>query len=205
VLPNYESQAIDIISRGDAVTRLAIGEGWTKITYTKTVVENDEEKEVVVNGYVNSKYISATNPTVETVFEKSGMSITLGVDFKEISYTGVTAAYETEKILVVAIKETFESLVENGFDSSITLEEYAALVLEANGFTAEVKTEDGLTYYVYSTTSAEGDFTTYASVYKSEDAFWFVQFVCAAEDYASLEADIVNYAKSVTFKTTSEL
>jgi hypothetical protein len=36
-------------------------------------------------------------------------------------------------------------------------------------------------------------------LYKSEEAFWLLQFVCEAEQYEKLESELFQYAASVTF------
>ena len=83
-----------------------------------------------------------------------------------------------------------------------TLDEYARLVLAANGKTTEdVKYKDGLVYFEYDflNTEINSEYHFYSFLYKSEDAFWLVQFATLKENIDAQEANIFKYAKSVEF------
>ncbi len=200
--PAVES-ALAFINRGEQVQRISYGETWTKVTYTYTKANGTEE---TLTGYVYSSVISENDPITTKKFEKDGMSIVLGADFEDItdSTEGYTAVFDSEKVSVAVIKETFEMIEAGELDPNMTDEEYATFIIERNEFGIEAKTEDEFAYFVYTAAPEDGDFVNYCVVYKTEDAFWVFQFITSTADYEALSADFVTYAKSVTFDPVAE-
>ena len=134
-------------------------------------------------------------------FSAEGMTITLTDAFKQETMEGTAAYFESSKALVVAIKETFIQFEELGMSTDITLEEYIDLVVE-NNTEMQVNALDveGLTAFIYESVANKKDFTFFASVYESDDAFWLVQFACKTKDYEEMQEDFVKWAKSVKFE-----
>lgn len=133
-----------------------------------------------------------------TEFTHSGMTITLTDAFKEASYEGYTVCYDSADVAVFVIKEDFTYLA--GLED-YTLAQYAELVHNANSSRTPTAIADveGLTTFEYSFYNQEED-TTYkyfTTMFKGDDAFWTVQFTCKAENYETLKADLIKYAKSV--------
>ena len=135
----------------------------------------------------------------EKTYTYENMSITMSENFREISYTGFDVCYESADVAVFCIKEPF-TLAEGIED--LTLDDYAALTLEANAMqNPTLKDVDGIPVMEY-TYYNEGTAITYAyfsALYKSGDAFWVVQFACNEDLYAENEAFLIKWAKSVTF------
>lgn len=152
---------------------------------------------VVLVGAVLTSCSSFT--TKAKTFSSNGMTITLTNAFKEISVENYTVAYDSKNVAVFALKEAF-TLAE-GFENN-TLEQYAELVLNANNLSsAEVKTADGLTGFEYDFTNPETNDTYkyFSYVYKTEDAFWMVQFATLNENAEKYASEIKEWAKSVKF------
>ena len=134
----------------------------------------------------------------EKEFTKEGLTITLTQSFKEASFEGYTVVYDSTKVAVFVIKESFSLLA--GFEN-YTLKQYADLVHNANssrnpGAVTEV---EGLTTFEYSFLNTDEDQTYkyFTTVFKGDDAFWTIQFCCKAENYNEYKADMIKYAKSV--------
>lgn len=140
--------------------------------------------------------------TIKTVepktFSSDKMSITLTEEFEKNDMEGFTVAYGSKDVAVFAIKESF-SLQEDA--ESLTLKEYANLVIEKNNRDATVKEKDGLTCFEFDYLNPETKETYryFAYVYKSEDAFWLVQFAVLKENSDTYEEKIGEWAKSVEF------
>ncbi len=137
--------------------------------------------------------------TKSKVFTCEELSVTLNEGYVETEMEGYDACFDSSTVAVFILKEEF-SLME-GFED-YTLEQYADLVLQANSARSPERADtDGLTCMKYSFFNAEENetYTYLASLYKSDNAFWMVQFVCKAEDYAEHEAYFIERAKTVTF------
>ena len=153
-----------------------------------------------VVGFFIGKGVVTGSLSSDEVFTDSGMSITLTKEFSKQSLDGYTVAYASEKVAVFALKEEF-SLLEN-FEN-YSLDEYAELVKEANGISAEVYHEDGLTYIckTYKDPESGATFDYFISLYKSDDAFWMVQFAVDETIKDKFDENIRKWAKSVSFDT----
>jgi hypothetical protein len=83
-----------------------------------------------------------------------------------------------------------------------TLEEYAELLVEANGLSSDVKIKDGMTFFDYQKKSSKDQkiYRYRAYVYKSDDAFWMIQFAIETKNYDDYADSIDEWARSVSFK-----
>ena len=125
------------------------------------------------------------------------MSITLTNEFKETSYTGFDVVYEADEMFVFVLSESFSLLPGS---ENYTLQEYAQLVIEANNLeNVEIKTEDGLVYFEYTSDKNSHLYHYTAYVYKSSDSFWLIQFATFSSEANEYRNDIKDWAKSVEF------
>lgn len=133
-------------------------------------------------------------------FTADGMQITLTSAFDEASFEGYNVCYESDDVAVLVLKEEFTLFAP---DENFTLEEYGNILLEGNDLssTASLQTTDGITHFEYEYTSPEdgNDYNYFATIYKSDDAYWLIQFVTFAEDADDYRATIMEWAKSVEF------
>lgn len=141
------------------------------------------------------------NSDAEKTFSKAGMHITLDGSFKEARYSGYTVCYDSKNVAVFALKESTSTypVLKN-----YTLREYANAVINNNnlGSSVKVKTGSGLTYFEYESKNAQANVTYhyYAVVYKTDDAFWMIQFATEQSKFENYRESIVTWAKSVTFQ-----
>ena len=150
-------------------------------------------------GFLITKSFFLKPAPKEKVFSSGGMNITLSEEFRETKFEKTTVAYDSGKVAVFALKEPF-TLVD-GFENN-TLDQYADLVIQANGLSsARKKTGNGLVWFEYDFNNPD-DRNTYryfTYVYKTDDAFWIVQFATLKSNSEKIFKDISAWAKSVTF------
>lgn len=144
--------------------------------------------------------LALKDTAAEKAFSTDGMAINLTEDFTQVPADGFALYCESAEVAMFALKEDF-FLMPGAED--YTVEEYADLVFQNNPMaaTAQLYTEDSLTWFDYSyTNTAEAlDYHFFVYVFKSDDAFWLIQFA-TPEALAEEKADeIVEWAKSVSF------
>ena len=140
--------------------------------------------------------------TVEPkTFSEEGLSITLTNKFFDVVLDGYTAAYGTDEVVVLTLKESFSLMA--GLED-YTLREYGELIIEANGMAGSVTLQerDGMPYFTYQYANPETkeifDYTIV--LFKSDDAFWTVQFATPVSLTQAYEQSIFQWASSVTFE-----
>ena len=143
---------------------------------------------------------SNKTPDVKT-FSSNGMVITLTDEFSETYIENYTVAYDSKNVAIFALKEEF-TLVD-GFQD-FTLEQYGELVLQNNNLSSsKIESKEGLTGFEYEFTNPEtkDTYKYFSFVYKSNDAFWLVQFVTSIENIDECGSQIFEWAKTVSFES----
>lgn len=151
-----------------------------------------------VSGFLFTSDFFDKTPEPET-FSYDGMYVTLTDAFDETDMENFTVTYTSDDVAMFALKEEF-SLAE-GFGDR-TLEQYADLVIENNNLeSAEVKTSGEQTCFEYEYLNPETDETYcyFAYVYKTNDAFWLIQFATLKENVDDYAPQITEWANSVEF------
>lgn len=136
-------------------------------------------------------------------FSHDGMTITLTDEFRKTEAEGFSACYESPEAAVLVIKESFDPA---GGYGEYTVEDYGELVLQNNtDISAEIQNDSGLTYFVYTAAVPETDDTYFhfAALYKSDDAFWIVEFAAPQENAESYAGQFAEWAKSVKFAASA--
>ena len=149
---------------------------------------------------VTTMLLSDDAPEPKT-FSSNGMSVTLTEEFRESNAGGdrFTVTYESQNVAVFALREPF-SLAPDAKD--YTLKKYANLVLEANDLSgARTKTLGDLFYLEYASENPQtkDTYRYFAFLYKTEDAFWMIQFATLDADAEQYFEQIVQWAESVEF------
>ena len=131
-------------------------------------------------------------------FTKDGMSITLTGSFREKSYPNFDFGFEANDAMVFGVRE---QIADYPGIESVTLEEYASWIPEIQPAAADaVLQRDGDLRYLEYSAEAEGTLCRYlVGVYRSDKAFWIINFATTEELYAAKRADFLTWAKSVTF------
>ncbi len=133
-------------------------------------------------------------------FTSAGMTITLTEDFDQEFMDGFTAAYKSPEAAMFAIKEEF-SLMEGA--ENLSIEEYVDILFQNNPLTAEsvLNTEGEIPWFEYTYMDPmEGQtYRYYVAVYKTEDAFWLVQFATPEAMAEEMTPQFHAWAESVSF------
>lgn len=133
-------------------------------------------------------------------WKSAGISITLTNQFSADNAEGYTACFGSQDVAVYALKEPF-SLMAGA--EALTVEQYCEMVVDNNDFnmTQEPKTQDGLTWFEFSWTNPETNLTYcyFAATYKTDDAFWLVQFATNQTKWEQYHSQFIQWAKSVSF------
>ena len=134
----------------------------------------------------------------EIAYSADGMTITMDEGFEVSEYYGMTY-YDSEDVQVYVAKEEFSVLEEKGEKIDMDLEEYADFLLKSISITAEIKTEDGLTYFEYSKTPESVKYCYFVAVYKTADAFWYFTFTCEESLINEYRPRFEKWARSIVF------
>ena len=153
----------------------------------------------VVGYSITSNLFSNKTPDPKD-FSSNGMTITLTDEFVKTDVENYTVAYDSKNVAVFALKEAFA--LADGFQN-YTLEQYGNLVLKNNNLSAsELQNLDGLTEFEYEFTNpnTKDTYKYFSFVYKADDAFWLVQFATLTENINEYRAQILEWAKTVSFE-----
>lgn len=136
-------------------------------------------------------------------FTVEELTFTLNTSFTEQSSIDVnqTAVFLSTKTCVLVLRESFDSLESANLNTDMSLTEYAAIIMKNGSVKGDPITENGLTYFTYAATSDGTDFTYLATVFRSDSAYWLVQFYCPSSNFKDIKPDMLAYAASVTFDT----
>lgn len=135
-------------------------------------------------------------------FSTEGVTITLTNEFQKTKQEGFVAAYRSREVFIAVQKEPFDSA---SVLETYSVEQYLQEMIEHNADKlgpVSVTDADGLIGFV----SKGKDSKTgkpchyYYYCYKSEDAFWLIQFAVHEEDVEKYGQSIIDWAKSVRFE-----
>ncbi len=130
-------------------------------------------------------------------FRAGGLEIVLDTSFAEAYADGYEGCYTSEHVDVFILKENF-SLSEEL--KSMSLSDYATAMIQGNSLSGSKLKEDGdLVYFDYQITLATGKFCYVSYLYKTEKAFWTVQFAVPELYREQLKTSLSQWARSVSF------
>ena len=134
-------------------------------------------------------------------FKKDGMSITLTESFEAENDAHYTITYISEDVDVLVSRVPYDRIL---YGETRTLNGYAELIKSQNPQIPDIqhKHTDGLNYLEFQEfdETTEETLCCIISLYKSEDAFWMVSFVCSEEYMQEHRAELIAYAQSVRFE-----
>lgn len=133
-------------------------------------------------------------------YTSHGISVTMNDKFQEKSIVSQTVYLESTEAIFSALKEDFSALESINLGKSASLNDYAKAVVANNNADYEIKEEDGLTYFEYEKTVSGKDFYYLASVYKSDDAFWLINFASETSNKGKYQPLFKRWAKTVKFE-----
>lgn len=153
----------------------------------------------VVGYSITSGLFSDKTPDAKD-FSSNGMTITLTDEFIKTDIENYTVAYDSKNVAVFALKEAFS--LADGFQD-YTLEQYGNLVLQNNNLSSsKIEDKEGLIGFEYEFTNPDtkDTYKYFSFVYKSNDAFWLVQFATLTENVDEYSSKIIEWAKTISFE-----
>lgn len=134
-------------------------------------------------------------------FTAQEMDISLSRSFSKESQIGFAARFDSRDAVVYVERLGLDE-VEDEF-KYYTADEFAQLVVDVGsfGYGLTLMHEGDLPYIEYTDKdSGSGEKTkAFVSFYKSENAYWDVQFITLEKDYSKMRSSFVRWAKSVSF------
>ena len=153
---------------------------------------------VITSGLLSNKQ-TVDNKVKDKTFSSKGITITLTDEFIEIPNEQNTVCFNSRNVTIYTLQESFLEYEEFG---AYTLEEYAEILIKANGFSdAEIKKDGGKVYFESKTKNSitQKDIRNIFYVYKTSDSFWFVQFSLLDEKTDEFRKQIGEWASTVKF------
>lgn len=132
-------------------------------------------------------------------YSSHGFNIKMDEGMTEKDLANATATFVGTKTVVTALKEEFELLSAINLDENSSVEEYAKAVITNNKANYELKEKDGIHYFEYEKTNNGKNYYYMAVMYKSDDAFWLVNFACETSNKSTYQDTFLEWAKTVTF------
>ena len=147
--------------------------------------------------------------TTNKKFEKAGLTITLTREFYEKEHVEYTAYYASSKMIVVTVKETFDSFEKVGQDAeTMSVKDYARLVIDTYkdfyNSASEISIAENMVSFMYENDALGKDYKYIWYGFKAVDAFWAVQFGCVESDFDNLQSQMLAYAKTVEIERFEE-
>jgi hypothetical protein len=135
----------------------------------------------------------------EQVIKVEELNITLTDEFFDNSDLAedFLACYGAADTTVFFTKETFEEI---GADKRVTVGQYINYVrdnFEADEMTSAIN-EGGVVYFTY-VGKGEVNYKYFVAAFKSEDAFWTIQFACEESVYDEYKPYFLKWSRTVTF------
>lgn len=150
---------------------------------------------------------SSNKPKDFTVEE---MTITLTNSFIEGENETQTAVYTTQDYVVTVLRQDFMELESVGMPTDMDVGTYAMMVLEKNEIDAdieilesEVEDYDFVVGFTYEELIEEVNYTYFATVYRSDSAYWFIQYATETEKFEEAKPQFIDWSKTVTFAGAS--
>ena len=142
---------------------------------------------------------SGTPAPADKVFAVEDLRITLTDAFTEVYREGYAMCYAADRANVVTLKEEF-SLAE-GLEE-MTTEEYARELIVGTGRDPDatpVLRDGERIHYDYKETVGDETYFYMTYLYKTDEAFWVVQFAAALQDEEEYRPLFARWASGVSF------
>lgn len=139
----------------------------------------------------------------EKEYSVNGINVTLEDGLVETDIVSQTVYLKGIDMEFTALKESFTDLEKVNITSENSLEDYARLVVSNNKLDSEVINKDGVVYFEYVKEMNGKNIYYLATVNKSEDAFWLIQFICSEKNKDKYKSKFLEWAKTVSFDKTS--
>lgn len=154
---------------------------------------------MLIGGLVGYGAVAAVFAIIEAqekTFEADDMSITLTQGFNEQHLTGYDGVFASKNVDVFILKDS----ISDGEDADMSPTEYAEYIIQKNRFeNCDVIDGDGAPYFVFKGYAGGKEYRYYAYTFKSDGAYWLMQFAVMESQADSYADDIAKWAGSVVF------
>jgi len=133
-------------------------------------------------------------------FSISNMTITLTNEFEQVEDIDATSCYASDEVTVYTYKDSF---IHYDYLEKYTIKQYGDELISYYEMDNPVfMNKDGLDYieYSYEDIVSKEDCNAIIYIFKTNDAFWTVEFCVYEDDYKELKSQIIQWAKSVSFE-----
>ncbi len=129
---------------------------------------------------------------------EGGFTITLTEKFEKMANASYDVVYNSPKVLVMAVNDTYEELEAAGLTKG-TLDTYAQLCKTNHGGldTVSIKQSDKYPYFEYEQEVEGTKYSYYGCFFQGSNGYWAVTFATMPEDYADQKANIEKWASSI--------
>lgn len=156
-------------------------------------------------GLVKGKVLNCSKKEKDRNFTAMEMDITLDSSFKKESKLNFAGYFYSDDAAVLVERVGFDTIdaeMQEEF-TAISAKEFAEYALLGGSISSDtgVKEEDGIPYFEFTQKDPNsGEKVRYlVTFYKSEKAFWDVQFCSLEKDFSKMRSTFVKWAKSVSF------
>ena len=133
------------------------------------------------------------------------MDITLDSSFKKDSKLNFAGYFYSNDAMVLVERVGFDTVDPEmqEYFQNLSAKEFAQYALVGGSISSDtgVKEEDGIPYFEYEQKDPNTGETVryFVTFYKSENAFWDVQFGALEKDFSKMRSSFVKWAKTVSF------
>lgn len=153
---------------------------------------------------------SSNDPKDFTVEE---MTITLTESFTQGEIETQTAYFTDQEYIVTVLREDFTEFKLMGMPTDMDVATYASIVLDENEIEADIEIYESevedysyVVGFTYDRVIEENTVTYFAAVYRSDAAYWFIQFASPIDNSVGFEEakpQFIEWAKSVRFNAAN--
>lgn len=143
-------------------------------------------------------------------FTVDDMTITLTNSFVEGAVETQTAVYSNDDYIVTVLKQDFMQLETMNMPTDMDVGTYALMVIEENGLDSDIEILESevedysyVVGFTYEKQIEEANYSYYTTVYRSDSAYWFIQFATKTEQFEEAKPQFIKWAKTVRFANSS--
>ena len=140
------------------------------------------------------------NSSNEVKYTSNGLTITMESGLLEKTNENFDVYFQGSKMIFMAVEEKFDTLEIVNLDSNSTLDDYITLILANNGESSGKLQDGDLTYFTYEREVNGQEFFYVGTAYKTDEAFWLINFACQEKDKDEYKDLFIKYAKTIRFE-----
>lgn len=150
---------------------------------------------------------SGNKPKDFTVEE---MTFTLTNSFVESANETQTAVFVTQDYVVTVLRQDFEEFETLGMPTDMDVATYTSMMLQENNIDAEIELYDSevedysfVIGFTYDQVIEDNTVTYFATVYRSDKAYWFIQYAAPennSEGFEEAKPQFIEWSKTVRFE-----